>query len=165
MEQLELDFREWKQVPGYEGIYDLRDDGLLYSYPRNKTKGGYRYGAFDKDGYLNYTINNKKVRVNRLVWKTFVGPIPEGYDIHHKNHIKTDNRLENLELIKKYEHCKLHKEKPILQFTKDGEFVAEYPSELEASRQTGINNSNISLCCKGIYKTAGGSIWKYKEVA
>ena len=52
----------------------------------------------------------------------------------------------------------------ILQFSKDGEFIAEYPSIMEASRQTGCNNSHISSCCKGERKSAGGFIWKYKKI-
>ena len=52
----------------------------------------------------------------------------------------------------------------ILQFSKEGEFIAEYPSLVEAERQTGCNRGNICLCCKGKYKTCGGFIWKYKEI-
>ena len=51
--------------------------------------------------------------------------------------------------------------KKIIQFTLDGEYVAEYPSALEAKRITKINN--IIACCRGIQQTAGGYIWKYKE--
>ena len=52
----------------------------------------------------------------------------------------------------------------ILQFSKDGEFIAEYPSLMEASRQTGCNHGNICECCKGNHKSAGGFIWKYKKI-
>lgn len=57
--------------------------------------------------------------------------------------------------------------KTVCQFTKDGEFIAEYPSTCEAERQTGINQGQISGCCNGKYgyKTAGGYVWKYKEAA
>ena len=52
----------------------------------------------------------------------------------------------------------------ILQFSKDGEFIAEYPSIHEAERNTGCNNCNICNCCKGNRKSAGGFIWKYKKI-
>ena len=52
----------------------------------------------------------------------------------------------------------------ILQFSKDGEFIAEYPSIKEAERQTGCYHGNICNCCKGKYKSCGGFIWKYKEI-
>ena len=51
---------------------------------------------------------------------------------------------------------------PILQFTKDGEFVKEWPSAYEAERQLGVLQSNICSCLKGRYKSAGGFVWRYK---
>ena len=52
---------------------------------------------------------------------------------------------------------------PVIQFSKTGELIAEYPSTREAERQTGCNRSSISKCCKGKLKSCGGYIWKYKE--
>ena len=53
--------------------------------------------------------------------------------------------------------------KQVLQFTKEGELIAEYPSLHEAERQTGCNHGNICECCKGKQKSCRGYIWKYKE--
>ena len=50
----------------------------------------------------------------------------------------------------------------ILQYSKDGIFIAEYPSTMEASRQTGCHQGNICACCKGKRKSVGGFIWRYK---
>ncbi|HSQ88719.1 NUMOD1 domain-containing DNA-binding protein [Romboutsia sp.] len=52
--------------------------------------------------------------------------------------------------------------KPIIQLTIDNEFICEYESLSEAYRKTGISSGNICSCCKGILKTAGGYVWKYK---
>ena len=52
--------------------------------------------------------------------------------------------------------------KKILQFTKSGEFIKEWPSFCEAERELGIAKSNICNCCKGKIKSAGGFIWMYK---
>ena len=49
----------------------------------------------------------------------------------------------------------------IIQYSKDGEFIAEYQSIRGASRQIGCNPSSICQCCKGKYKSAGGYIWMY----
>ena len=51
---------------------------------------------------------------------------------------------------------------PILQFSKDGTFIKEWPSATEAGRQLGIHHQNICCCLKGRYKTAGGFVWRYK---
>ena len=176
-----INSREWRTVEGYEGLYELRNDGLLYSHPRNTTKGGYSYGNDDMHkGYLKKVLCGngvkKQVRMNRLVYETFIGPIPEGYDVHHINHNKKDNRVENLELIEKSTHAKKHIEetpnklikatqKVIEQYTLDGEFIAEYASINEASRITNISTSNICKCCKGLRNKAGGFIWRYKDTA
>ena len=48
----------------------------------------------------------------------------------------------------------------ILQFSKDGELIAEYSSIMEAERTTGCNH--ICECCKGKRKSTGGYIWRYK---
>ena len=51
---------------------------------------------------------------------------------------------------------------PILQFSKDGKLIKEWPSAKEAGRQLGIACSNICTCLKGRYKSAGGFVWRYK---
>lgn len=51
--------------------------------------------------------------------------------------------------------------KKILQFTKSGEFIREWPSLSKVSRQLKINCGNICSCCNGKYKSAGGFIWRY----
>ena len=53
--------------------------------------------------------------------------------------------------------------KSVIQYSKDGEFIAEFSSTREASRQIGCHNQSISACCKGKLKSTGGYIWKYKE--
>lgn len=50
---------------------------------------------------------------------------------------------------------------PIIQFTKSGELVKEWPSLIEAGRQLRISHGNICNCLKGRYKSAGGYIWRY----
>ena len=52
---------------------------------------------------------------------------------------------------------------PVLQFSKDGTFIKDWPSATEAERQLGIARQNIGSCLKGRYKTAGGFVWRYKN--
>lgn len=58
---------------------------------------------------------------------------------------------------------RLSHNKVVVQYTKEGEFVAEYESALIAKEKTGIDNGHIGACCRGERKSAGGCIWKYKE--
>jgi len=51
--------------------------------------------------------------------------------------------------------------KPVNQYTLDGKFVKQWPSAKDAARELGINNRNISSCCNGIRKKAGGFKWKH----
>ncbi len=53
--------------------------------------------------------------------------------------------------------------RPVLQYSKDGVFINEFISGQHASNYTGITQSNVSRCCSGYRKTAGGFIWKYKD--
>ena len=80
------------------------------------TKGGLVYKLIDgklvyiecrqmDSGYLRTPTHEL---VHRLVYKTFVGEIPPGYHIHHKDHNKQNNALDNLELIDPVEHQRLH---------------------------------------------------------
>ena len=52
---------------------------------------------------------------------------------------------------------------PVLHYTWDLKFVAEYESTREAERRTGIDHRKIIKCCKGIYYQTNGYIWVYKE--
>jgi hypothetical protein len=46
--------------------------------------------------------------LHNILWEKHNGSIPEGYQVHHKNGIKSDNRIENLELLSALEHKRLH---------------------------------------------------------
>ena len=53
--------------------------------------------------------------------------------------------------------------KPLLQFTKSGEFIKEWECGSEVQRVLGIFSTNISACIYGKQKTAGGFVWKFKK--
>lgn len=88
----------WRDIPGYEAVYQVSDWGRVRNLKTN-----YHLNPSTTDrGYLSVmlTINNKqRFRVHRLVMLAFVGECPEGHEVNHKNGNKADNRLENLEYM------------------------------------------------------------------
>lgn len=53
--------------------------------------------------------------------------------------------------------------KAVCKYDLNGVFICEYISVSEASRKNGVNVSNITMCCRGMRKSAGGFKWKYKS--
>lgn len=62
----------------------------------------------DKAGYVRVYANGTERKQHDLVWEAANGPIPPGFDVHHKNEDKADNRLENLELVEHGKHSAAH---------------------------------------------------------
>lgn len=132
-----------------------------------------------------------KYEVHRLQVETAIGrKLSFNEVVHHKNGNKLDNRPENLEIMTRAEHSRLHSlgkkmsnavreklrtsmknywtngkspsDKPIIQLTKDGRFIREFRSIRHAARELGFTNPNICKCCKGRLKTYRGFIFRYK---
>ena len=78
-------------------------------------------------------INRGRNCVYTYVWTLFNGPIPEGYVIHHKDHNKLNDRLDNLELMLKGEHIRHHH---------CGKKWNIFTYEKQKSSQTGKKRSN-----------------------
>ena len=175
----------WKDIKGYENIYQISNKGNVKSLGNNKTKkekilkpsvdkGGYMFICLHKNGV------KKKYLVHRLVAEAFYGRIPQGMQVNHINEIKSDNRLENLNLMTPKENCnwgtaiqrRTEKttngkcSKPVLKIDPiSNEIVAEFPSVSEVQRQLGIRISFISKCCnnKPHHNTAGSFKWQFKS--
>lgn len=142
---------------------------------------GYLYVNLRKDG------KPTSERIHRLVASYFCEKPVDAQCVNHINGIKTDNRAENLEWctysensVKAYEmglkrptkdsangmygiHGKDHpSSKPILQYSLDGNLIAEYESGIEAGNALGVDGSSIQRCARGDRKTAFGYRWRYK---
>ncbi len=67
---------------------------------------GYKFTRDDKSGY--YRCDSIKKRLHRYVWEKYNGDIPEGFHIHHKNHDKANNHIDNLALVSHSSHAEHH---------------------------------------------------------
>lgn len=218
-------------VRDYVGLYEVSNWGRVRSLNYNHTgKVKVLKQCKNKDGYLLVDLckdgKRKNCRVHRLVWETFVGKIPEGYELDHRDGDKTNNRLENLKCVTHEENVhnsvtfsrqleamkklvqgqewrknvseanrrkaddpewrrknaealkKLHADpeykknlteavrkacnKPVLQIDKlTGEIIREWTCQSDVEMELGIYQGNISKCCNGKRKLAGGYIWRY----
>ena len=87
-----------KDIPGYEGLYKVSNTGKIFSVVTNRELSVIQ----KKDGYTCISLcdkdhNKKQYRIHQLVAKAFI-PNPNNLPmINHKNEIKNDNRVENLE--------------------------------------------------------------------
>ena len=156
--------------------YEVYEDGRIWSYRKNK----FLKPGIDTSGYQQVVLYDnegkpKSYKVHRIVYESVTGePIPKGYEINHRNEIKTSNMISNLELVSHKENVNYgtrtqraaksltnnpKKSKAVGAF-KDGELVMTFPSTQEAKRQ-GFEHSAVVMCCNGKKKTYKGYTWKY----
>jgi hypothetical protein len=102
----------WRPVVGYEDCYKISDGGRLAriaGYGNAKTPcWKIRAPAF-KTGYTCFHMCRNGVRKYRtahvMVWEAFRGPIPKGKELNHKNGIRSDPSLRNLEILSRSENA------------------------------------------------------------
>ena len=163
----------WKDIDGYENLYQVSNYGNI------KSKNNILKPLISKRGYLYINLykdkKGKHFYIHRLVAQAFI-PNPKNYPcINHKNEIKTDNMVNNLEWCtiaynNKYGTLReriiktktLKYGKKINQYDLNGNFIKTWDSTHEIERKTNILHQNIIKCCKNKSKTAGGYVWKYK---
>ena len=168
---------EWKDIPEYEGLYQVSNLGRIKSLERidalgRKVEEKILKPLIIRNGYYLTGLYKNSVRkfyyVHRLVYEVFNSQIPENMQVNHINEVKTDNRLSNLNLMTCKENVNWGTRneriaKVVLQFDLNDNLVKEYPSIMQVERELGFNNAHIVKCCKGKLKTAYGYKWKYKE--
>lgn len=181
----------WKDIEGFEGKYQISSWGRVKSLERvEHDSWGRRYPINEKilkrrvnhDGYCEVVLCKNKIqkpyRVHRLVAQTFI-PNPNNLpEVNHKNEIKDDNHVENLEWMTHRDNVNFgtrnqragksisvsSKCKRIYQLSYDGsEIVNVWRSTAEVERILGYDNSNISECTRGKRVHHKGYRWQYAD--
>ena len=138
----------WKVINDFPN-YEISNFGNI----RNKTK--LLKIVPNKQGYNIVVLCNgirKTINVHRLVAAAFV-PNPENKPcVDHIDGDRANNHADNLRWVTA---------KEIAMYSACGDLIKTFLSVKDAQRETGLNDSNIIKCCKGIKKTCGGYIWAY----
>ena len=157
-----------KDIKGYEGLYAITSCGKVWSYRKKK----FMSQTFSKDGYLRVMLcvdgQHKTFQVHRLVAEAYI-PNPEGKpQVNHKDEVKTNNCVNNLEWITIKENVNYGTrtaraikklQKPVYCVELDKIF----PSLKEAGDAVGVSSSNIGACLRGKQRQSGGYHWRDVE--
>lgn len=113
---LALPYEIWRDIPGYEGLYQISNLGrvkrifdrvfigkygqTIIQRPNDTIKGfkGKRQNDYWRV-YLYKNNSRKKYTVHVLVYKSFFGEIPDGYQVNHMDENKDNNSIFNLNLL------------------------------------------------------------------
>lgn len=165
----------WAQKDGYL----VHRDGSVYSINWHNSRRMRQVGDhINNNGYCTFYNKRRKrvMLVSRFVAECFL-PNPENLpQVNHKNEIKTDNRVENLEWCDNRHNVNwgTHNErmaaslrngplaKIVQQYSEDGKLIREWPSLMEVKRSLGFNAGHICDCCNGKRRIENGFVWKYK---
>lgn len=167
----------WKDIKGYEGLYQISDDGHV----RRFLKNGSSKPVKNKEGSKYYTVSlsNKGItttyNVHRLVAEHFLEKPLNAVEVNHIDGNKKNNDISNLEWVTQADN-RIHAMEKLEKFpfgkparrvrcmdVVTGEVVAEYHSVSEAAKSVGkiSARSSITLACQGYAQTAYGYKWEY----
>lgn len=170
----------WKPIIGYEGLYEVSNLGRVRSLDRiiKDSRGviTHRLGILlklgnDKDGYKLASLSGKTHRVHRLVATSFLNNKNDYPQVNHKNGIKHDNRVTNLEWCSQSENIRHsidklgRKQSPhenrkvLLKRLEDGRIFKGFKT---TARQLNINPGQLynAIRHKNRTRTAGGYHWE-----
>lgn len=131
----------FKPIRGYDDRYEIDEYGNIRSLSnvKSSSKGLIRKHQLDRFGYHRITLHKNSNRisysVHRLVYETFKGDIPEGYEINHIDGNKSNNHIDNLELVTHQENS-IHARNVLDRW----------------SNRQGENSSNNKLTNEDVYK-------------
>ena len=178
----------WKDIKGYEGLYQVSDKGNVASlnYRGTGEKRQLRAGVLPS-GYPIVVLSDGKAQatkyVHRLVAEAFIENPDGKTQINHIDGCKTNNDVTNLEWATPSENMKhacqtglsntmpawkasVEKSRhPVAKMDLNGDMLGVYSSLSEAARENAIHRDSITSAARGMRRTAGGYLWKFIEKA
>lgn len=159
----------WRPVVGFEGFYQVNESGTVVSLRTGKER---KPVLNQKNGYCALVLcgdhTKKTVYVHRIVAEAFLEN-PNGYGfVNHKDENKLNNAVENLEWCSKaYNNTYNGKAqrccKKIIQRDPNAGIETIWDSARKASEAGIAHYKNISACCRGLRKAAGGYEWRFAK--
>lgn len=167
----------WKDIEGYEGLYQISSLGRVKSLGNDKTKKEKILKQDkNKNGYFKVNLwkNNKTktCQVHRLVAHAFIENPNKLPIINHKDENPSNNMASNLEWCTQkynvnYGTCKIKiadsLSKQVYQYSLDLKLIKIWQSTMECGRN-GYNQKRVSDCCLSKRKTHKGFLWSYKPL-
>lgn len=156
----------WRKIEGFL----VNENGEVI----NEKTGNVLKPVKNSCGYYKVQKDGKQVDVQLLVAKAFpeiCGEWYKGCQINHLDEDKSNNSAYNLCVVSPSQNCLWGTrserktkagsgiKKEVYQYSTTGEFIKVWDSQSTASKELGINQTNISRCIKGVYKQAGGYKW------
>ena len=159
---------DWKDVKGYEGLYQVSSLGRVRSISRYKVAGKIKKPTLNsKTLYLTVSLFDKDRHdlcyVHRLVAEAFIPNESKMPEVNHINEVRYDNRVENLEWCDSKYNNEYSHGKPINQFDLNGTFIRRWESAQQIKRVLGFDSSTICKACHRKIRKAYGYKWKYVE--
>ena len=173
----------WKPVKNYESLYEVSNYGRVRSLPRKpyRKKVIIMSPGIAGEGYLSINLYKKgqakKQYVHRLVAEAFIEN-PHNYpEINHKDEIRTNNAVDNLEWCTSKYNKNYGNRNRKMSAVKIGRFCDEnavkrspvicietgkyYSTMRLAALDSGASYTKITECCKGRRQKTGGYHWRY----
>ena len=150
----------WKDIKGYEGLYQISNTGKVKGLKRNKVLKP----ILQRSGYYYVDLQRKRRLVHRLVAEAFIDNPDNLPEVNHKDENKLNNSVENLEWCDSkynanYGTRNKRRGKPI-QCIETGII---YWGAREMERQLGIKHNSIAFAIKNGTR-AGGYHWQYVDL-
>lgn len=166
-----IDGETWHQLKGWEDYYVISNYGRI----RRLKNGRGRWPHLHHSCYYTTSLHNgnksKYFILSRLLAINFIDNPNNCTEVNHKNKIRIDCRISNLEWASSKDNtkhkisvsCSHDSRKKIVQISMSGKFIKEWDSISSAAGSLGKKGANIVIVCQNKNDYAYGYIWMYKD--